>query len=109
MSELGALLRRLRNEAGLSLKNVYKVSGISDSKLNRIENSTNASETAPSILRSLSKLYNVNLIELYLVAGYLDNESLSSYKRTFRGVELLTDDEKQHIQKQIDLFTKGRK
>lgn len=109
MNELGILLRRLRNEAGLSLKDVYKISGISDSKLNRIENNTNASETAPSILRVLSKLYNVNLVELYLAAGYLDAEALSSYERTFRGVELLTDDEKQHIQKQIDLFTKGRK
>lgn len=109
MNELGILLRRLRNEAGLSLKDVYKISGISDSKLNRIENNINASETAPSILRVLSKLYNVNLVELYLVAGYLDAEALSSYERTFRGVELLTDDEKQHIQKQIDLFTKGRK
>lgn len=109
MNELGTLLRRFRNEAGLSLKDVYKISGISDSKLNRIENNTNASETAPSILKILSKLYNVNLVELYLAAGYLDNEALASYERTFSGVELLTDDEKQHIQKQIDLFTKGRK
>ena len=108
MNELGTMLRRLRNEAGLSLKEVYKLTEISDSKLNRIENGSNASETGPGILKSLAKIYNVNLVELYLVAGYLDDEALSSYQRTFHDVDLLTDDEKQHIQKQIDLFTKGR-
>ncbi len=109
MNGLGTMLRELRKDAGMSLKDVYKAVGISDSKLNRIENGTNASEAAPSILKALAKLYNVNLVDLYLAAGYLDDEALSSYERTFSGVDLLTDDEKQHIQKQIDLFTKGRK
>ena len=108
MNELGFLLKRLRTEAKMSLKDVYKATGISDSKLTRIEHGSNVSEPSPSILRALSKLYNVNLVELYLAAGYLDAADLASYERAFQRVDLLTDDEKQSIQIQIDLFTKGR-
>lgn len=108
MVTLGAYLKRIRLQHGLSLKDVYKKTGISDSKLSRIENGANVSETAPSILQGLSKLYNINLIELYRMAGCLDEEALSSYERVFKNVDLLTEDERNHIQEQIDLFTKGR-
>lgn len=106
---LGEYLKEIRLQKKLSLKDVYKLTGISDSKLSRIENGTNASDPAPSILQSLSNLYSINLIELYRMAGYLDEEALSSYKQVFHNVNLLTEDERNHIQAQIDLFTKGRK
>lgn len=109
MVALGEYLKRIRMQRELSLKDVYKETGISDSKLSRIENGTNLSNPAPCILQSLSKLYNVNLIELYCLAGYLDEEALSSYEQVFQNVDLLTEDERNHIQTQIDLFTKGRK
>lgn len=108
MNELSIMLYHLRTKAKMSLKEVYKATGISDSKLSRIEHGANVSEPAPSILRTLAKQYNVSLIDLYLVAGYLNAEDLASYERVFRCVDLLTDDEKQSIQTQIDLFTKGR-
>ena len=54
MVTLGAYLKRIRLQQGLSLKDVYKKTGISDSKLSRIENGANVSETAPSILQGLS-------------------------------------------------------
>lgn len=109
MVSLGEYLRETRLQQDLSLKDVYKETGISDSKLSRIENDANVSNTAPVILQTLAKLYNINLIELYCMAGYLDEESLSSYERVFQNVDLLTKDERNHIQEQIDLFTKGRK
>lgn len=109
MVALGEYLKGIRLQQELSLKDVYKATGISDSKLSRIENETNASDPAPSILQALSKLYDINLIELYRMAGYLDEEALSSYERVFQNVDLLTEDERNHIQAQIDLFTKGRK
>ena len=108
MSELGSLLGRMRNDAKLSLKDVYKATGISDSKLNRIEHGKNTSKPSPDTLRALAKLYDVNLIELYLAAGYLDSDDLLSYERAFQRVDLLTPDEKQSIQTQINLFTKDR-
>lgn len=109
MIALGEYLKGIRLQREFSLKDVYKETGISDSKLSRIENGTNMSEPSPSILRALSKLYNINLIDLYRMAGYMDEEALSSYKRVFQNVDLLTEDERNHIQEQIDLFTKGRK
>ena len=108
MVTLGEYLKRNRIHQKLSLKDVYKETGISDSKLSRIENGTNASNPAPDILLVLSKLYHINLIELYCIAGYLDKEALSSYEQVFQHADLLTEDEKNLIQAQIDLFTKGR-
>lgn len=109
MDGLGEYLKSIRLAKGISLKEVYKQTGISDSKLSRIENGNNASETAPSILQSLARLYDINLVELYIRAGYLDEEALSSYQKVFNHVDLLSEDERNHIQTQIDLFTKGRK
>lgn len=108
MNELGVVLSRMRNDAKLSLKDVYKATGISDSKLSRIEQGKNTSQPAPDVLKTLSKLYGVDLIELYLAAGYLDANDLCSYERVFQNVELLTPDEKESIQTQINLFTKDR-
>ena len=108
MVTLGEYLKKNRVRQKLSLNDVYKETGISDSKLSRIENGTNASNPAPNILLVLSKLYHVNLIELYCIAGYLDKEALSSYEQVFQHADLLTEDEKNLIQAQIDLFTKGR-
>lgn len=108
MNELGSLLKGLRIGAKMSLKDVYKVTGISDSKLNRIEHGTNASEPGARVLKALAKAYGVSLVELYLSAGYLDSEDVTSYERAFQHVDLLTEDEKLSIQTQIDLFTKGR-
>ncbi len=109
MVALGEYLKEIRIQRGLSMKDVYKETGVSDSKLSRIENGTNVSDPAPSILQALSKLYDISLIELYRIAGYLDEEALSSYMRVFHNLDLLTEDERNHIQAQIDLFTKGRK
>lgn len=109
MSKLGEYLKKIRDELGLSLKDVYRETGISDSKLSRIENGTNVSAPTPDVLQALSKLYQINLVELYLIVGYLDEEALSSYVQVFKNVKLLKDDERKNIQEQIDLFTKGRK
>lgn len=108
MNELGIMLSHLRNDAKLSLKDVYRATGISDSKLNRIEHGKNTSQPAPDILKTLSNLYGVSPIELYLAAGYLSNDDLRSYERVFKNVDLLTSEEKESIQTQINLFTKDR-
>ena len=44
MVTLGEYLKKNRVRQKLSLKDVYKETGISDSKLSRIENGTNASD-----------------------------------------------------------------
>ena len=109
MSNIGDFLKKQREKNGLSLKDVQKKTGISNSVLSRIENDKKQSGASPIVLRSLSKLYGCSLIELLIMADYLDDEALSSYEQVFRNSDLLTDDERKNIQEQIDLFTKGRK
>lgn len=109
MNKLGNYLKKLRIQHGFSLKKVYQATGITDSKLIRIENGANNSEVSPKDLKALAKLFKINLVDLYLIAGYLDEESLSSYEQVFQNADLLSDDERNNIQEQIDLFTKGRK
>lgn len=109
MSNIGDFLKKQREKNGLSLKDVQKKTGISNSVLSRIENDKKQSGASPIVLRSLSKLYGCSLIELFITADYLDDEALSSYEQVFRNSDLLTDDERKNIQEQIDLFTKGRK
>lgn len=108
MDEIGQYLKNMRTQRGLSLKKVRTKTGISDSKLSRIECGAPRSEPGPAVLQMLSKLYNFNLVECYLATGYLDKESLSSYKQVFQNIELLTEDERTLIQSLINMLTKGR-
>ncbi len=109
MDKIGDYLKKVRIQQGLSLKDVYKATGISDSRLSRIENGTKDLELKPAFLKALAELYNIRLVDLLINAGYLNTEDLASYERVFQDVDFLSDAEKKHIQEQIDLFTKGRK
>lgn len=106
MTVLGEYLKGIRLQRKLSLKDVYRATGISDSKLSRVENGSN--DPAPDILRDLSKLYDVDLVKLYCMAGYLNEEALPSCKQVFQNANLLTEDERDLIQRHIDMLTKGR-
>jgi Uncharacterized protein conserved in bacteria len=106
--EIGQYLKQMRTHCGLSLKKVQAKTGISDSKLSRIEGCSPRSEPGPAVLLTLSKLYNFNLVECYRATGYLDEESLSSYKQVFQNTELLNQDERVLIQNLINMLTKER-
>ena len=108
LNKLGEYLKKARLRQGLSLKEVQNKTGLTDSRLSRIENGSTAFELGPSYIKALAKLYKIDLVEFLINTGYLDNEALSAYKRVFQNVDLLNNDEKKHIQEQIDLFTKGR-
>ena len=107
LKEVGNYLKSIRNSLDLSLKNVNQKTGITDSRLSRIEKGNVNPD--PTTLKLLANLYKIDLIDLYLQYGYLDDIDLSSYKKVFSFSELLTDDERNHIQNEIYLFTKGRK
>ena len=106
--EIGQYLKQMRTQCDLSLKKVQIKTGISDSKLSRIEGCSPRSEPGPVVLQTLSKLYNFNLVECYLATGYLDEESLSSYRQVFQNTELLNQDERILIQNLINMLTKER-
>ena len=68
--EIGPLLRRLRGD--ISLREVRRLSGISNSYLSEIERG----ERRPGVnlLKRLAALYGVDVKRLLRSAGYLDNE-----------------------------------
>ena len=105
--KLGQYLKETRINQKLSLRDVYKKTGISDSKLSRIENESNL-EPEPTVLKALSDCYALNIVDLYVKAGYIDVSSLDKYKYIFDKADLLTEEENKLIQNQIYIFTKGR-
>ena len=67
--ELGALLKRLRGDA--SLRDVRRMTGISNSYLSQIERGDR--RPGPSVLKRLASLYGVDVQDLLKRAGYLDD------------------------------------
>ena len=65
MNELGTLLRKLRNDSKKTLEVIHEQTGITDSRLRRIERGLNESGPSFEILMQLAKCYNANLIDLY--------------------------------------------
>jgi transcriptional regulator with XRE-family HTH domain len=105
MKRLGEQLRKLRQNLNFSLNDVYQKTGIHDSVLSHIEKGE-TQNPAPATLKKLAGLYNINVISLYLLCGYLDKNDLTEYQRCFSGVALLTKEGKDLVQKQIDILTK---
>lgn len=68
--ELGSYLKNIRNNKDLSLREVNKLTDISYTHLNMIENGKR--NVTPALLRNLANLYNVDYLDLYEKAGYID-------------------------------------
>ena len=68
--ELGMYLKSIRQARDISLREVDKRTGISYSHLNMIENGKR--NVTPALLKNLALLYNVDYIDLYEKAGYID-------------------------------------
>ena len=62
----------------------------------------------PLDLKKLSKVYNVPIISLYLDAGYLTPSDLPEYSSGFSGLSLLDEDEKKHIQDEINFLNRKK-
>ena len=68
--ELGKFLKENRENKKISLREVEKLTGVGYSHLSMIENGKR--NVTPALLKNLSNLYNVDYIDLYEKAGYLD-------------------------------------
>lgn len=106
MPSLGEALREARAKTGMSLLQVSKITGITNSRLSRMEHN----KTACSLdeLKSLIDCYGTPAIELFLKTGYLTPADLQDYARVFDRAEELLPDEREQIQRLIDLFLRGR-
>ena len=108
MQGIGSVLKEYRNKLGFSLAEVHSKIGITDSRLSRIERGE-GKFPVPNELKSLAHLYGVSTIELLTVAGDISEVDTELYERVFENADLLSADERDNIQTQINLFTKGRK
>lgn len=109
MNLLGSYLKAKRNEKGLSLNDVYNQTGLTDSRVSKLENNS-YKEPSPIMLKTLAELYEISTVELFIKAGYLTYDSLDLCSQIFHGIELLKEEDKKHIQEQIDyLASKNKK
>lgn len=107
MIKLGAFLKEERVRLKMSLKDVQKQCGITDSRLSRLERGE-GKMLDPLELKKLARLYNIDLVKMLIMAGYIDDSDLKGYQLFFKGAERLSEEERSNIQKQIDLFIKLR-
>lgn len=79
--ELGMYLKKLRDNKNLSTREVYDLSGVSNSYLSLVENGRR--KPSAIVLKKLAPIYNVDYFDLYEKAGYIDlieDEKNTKYK-----------------------------
>lgn len=101
----GPYLREAREKKGLSLRDVEVRTSVSSGHLSMIEQGK-VRAPSPRILYELARAYDLSYVDLMKRAGYLpQNVSGNAPQRTFafRGAEKLTDEQRERIQRLIDL------
>jgi transcriptional regulator with XRE-family HTH domain len=107
MPNIGEIFKKARLDSGLSLKEAAKLSGLTDSKILRIENGV-IKEPSPTSVKKLCVLYHIPAVELFIQAQWLDAGDLETYKLAFKGVESLNPEEKDHIQQEINFILRNK-
>ena len=108
MNSIGQFLREKRQERGLSLKEAATLSGLTDTKIQRIENDA-VVEASPSAIKSLCSLYETPVIPIYLELGWISQGDLENNSYCFDGASRLNQEERQHIQEQIVFLLNHRR
>lgn len=106
MKDLGARLRAYRARLNLSLKDVSDKTGITNSRLCKIEQGKLKCHAED--LQSLANIYNIPIVSLYLDAGFLEPRDLDDYKKVFQGVANLDIEEFEHVQAEIDFLNRKK-
>lgn len=70
LKEMGAYLKKLRENKGLSTREVYELSKVSNSYLSLVENGHRRASAV--VLKKLAPVYGVDYLDLYVKAGYID-------------------------------------
>ncbi|MCD8301182.1 MAG: helix-turn-helix domain-containing protein [Clostridiales bacterium] len=107
MSNLGVRLKAYRDKLSLSLSQVNKEVGITNSRLSKMERGKIECPPAED-LKKLASLYHVSVIDLYIDVGYLETSDIEEYQQVFHGVSTLDAEEKEYIQELIDLLNRKR-
>lgn len=76
LREMGEYLKNLREQKGLSTREVYDLSKVSNSYLSLVENGHRRASAV--VLKKLAPVYGVDYLDLYVKAGYAD---LAEYEK----------------------------
>ena len=98
-------LKKIRNEKHLSMQQVCNNVEITNSVLCRLEQD-GIKTPDPRALNKLAKYYNLNIVDLYVKAGYIDE--LIEHSTAFANTDNLTSKEVLYIQQLIDLFNENK-
>lgn len=101
-SNIGKMIAKKRSLAGLSLKELSKRCGFSDSELMKIENGTRKNPNW-SCLCELAKALETHPFEFLLAAGYISEEDIS-YSNKFHHLNLLNDENTRNVQRFVDFL-----
>lgn len=107
MSELGDYLRKARNIKGLSQAKVHAQIGITNSRICKAENGADNILSAAE-LKKLAVLYDIPVIPLFIMAGFLETSDLEEYRSGFKNTSMLDSEEKNHVQSEIDFIIKKK-
>lgn len=99
---VGQKLKELRISKKLSQDDVSKATGITDSRLSKIERGVIAHPSLDDI-NAILKVYQVPLIAFLCDVGYCKSNA-----NVFRNVEKLTEFEIEHVQAEIDFIIKEK-
>jgi transcriptional regulator with XRE-family HTH domain len=80
MENFGPYMRRLRKDRQLTLKQVETQAKVSNAYISQIERGLR-NPPHPDILKRLAKTYDVELRDLLVAAGYLEEDSAEMAKR----------------------------
>lgn len=70
LKEMGEYLKKLRENKGLSTREVYDIAKVSNSYLSLVENGHRRASAV--VLKKLAPVYGVDYLDLYVKAGYAD-------------------------------------
>jgi transcriptional regulator with XRE-family HTH domain len=108
MESLSDFIKRKRIENGLSKRKLAQIAGISHTEVHRLENGQRKSPS-PSLLVSLAKALDTSVIEILVVANYLDSDFIDkdslSFLDNYNG---LSGEEKLDVKKYLDFIKSKR-
>ena len=97
MEKLANLLKKRREDFGLTLREVEKKTEISNAYLSQLENHK-ITKPSPIILKKLSEVYRTSYPLLMEAAGYpLETRNKMTYFRTSKGLEDITRKEEKDL------------
>lgn len=99
---IGEKLRDIRNSKNLSLGAVESATGISDSRLSKIERGITEHPSLDDI-STLLRFYEIPLVSFLCQEGYCEK-----FDTNLKNLELLNNFEIEHIQDEIDFILKEK-